>query len=171
MTKTILKVIVALSAGAYFLNYALQTDGWIFLNNADLIIHEAGHVIFWPFGAFMHILGGSLNQVLVPIIFVVYFYTQKQFYSAALTLFWVGENLIYVATYAGDAVKMQLPLLGGDNVIHDWNWLLTYTGQLNHTDQIAGTIKTLGILTIVAATIWATYSALRNDGKTHERQI
>ena len=169
-TKTILKIVLALLAGAYFLNYAFQPVGWIFLNNADLIIHEAGHVIFSPFGDFIHILGGSLNQVLVPIIFVIYFYINRQFYSAALTLFWVGENLIYVSIYAGDSVKLQLPLLGGDNVIHDWNWLLSYTHQLNHTDQIAGFIRTLGIITIIVAMVWAIISAL-GDEKNYEKQI
>lgn len=166
-TKTILKILVAILAGAYFLNYAFQPTGWIFLNNADLLIHEAGHVIFYPFGDFMHVLGGSLNQVLVPLMFVIYFYINRQFYSAAIILFWVGENLIYVSIYAGDAVKLQLPLLGGDSSTHDWNWLLSYTHQLNHTDQIAGFIRGLGILTIIGAMVWAILSASHKEVDIH----
>lgn len=162
----IAKITAALILAAYFLNYAQSgPDAWIFLNNADLIIHEAGHWIFALFGQFMTVLGGSLNQVLIPFIFVVYFYINKQLYSAALTLFWVGENLINVSIYAGDAVKMQLPLLGGDGVIHDWNWLLIYLGQLHNTAQIAGGIKIAGILTILAAATWAIISAIKEDSK------
>jgi hypothetical protein len=158
--KQYLKIAVALLAAAYFFYYAATPYGWHFIDNVNLIIHEAGHWIFWPFGMFMHILGGSLNQVLVPIIFVVYFYLQNDNYSAALVLFWVGQNLINVSVYAGDAVKMQLPLLGGEGVIHDWNWLLIYTGQLHHTDFIAGAIRAAGIVVLIIAAIWSITSAL-----------
>lgn len=37
-----------------------------FLDRVDLVFHEAGHVIFGPFGEFIGILGGSLMQVLIP---------------------------------------------------------------------------------------------------------
>jgi hypothetical protein len=167
LTMKILKIIAALIAAAYFFNYANQTDGWIFLNNFDLLIHEAGHWLFSPFGEFMHVLGGSLNQILIPIIFVVYFFINRKFYSAALTLFWVGENFIYVANYAADAVKMQLPLLGGDGVIHDWNWLLIYTGQLHYTAQIASGIKTMGILLLIMAMVWAIIAAWKDHSNTN----
>lgn len=162
MDKRILKIIVAVLASAYFFYYAATPYTWHFIDNANLLIHEAGHWIFWPFGDFMHILGGSLNQVLVPLLFVGYFYFEKEYYSAAITLFWVGQNLINVSVYAGDAVKMQLPLLGGDNVIHDWNWLLFDLGQLHHTAVIAGTIRTLGIVVLIIATIWAITAAFSN---------
>ena len=37
-----------------------------FLHLIDLVFHEAGHVIFAFFGRFIAVLGGSLNQVLIP---------------------------------------------------------------------------------------------------------
>ena len=160
-----LKVIVALVATAYFLWCAVYPGNWHFIDGANLLLHEGGHIIFMPFGEFLYILGGSLTQVMLPLLFVIYFYWQKQQYSAALVLFWVGENLLNVSVYAGDAVKMQLPLLGGDNVIHDWNWLLVYTGQLHHTDGIALTIRTLGTLAILAAAVWSLWSAFKPSAK------
>ena len=39
-----------------------------FLHLINLLFHEAGHIIFSPFGQFMTMLGGSLMQVLVPIV-------------------------------------------------------------------------------------------------------
>jgi uncharacterized membrane protein len=39
-----------------------------FLHLIDLVFHEAGHVIFGLFGRFIAVIGGSLNQVLVPVI-------------------------------------------------------------------------------------------------------
>src|SRR5258705_269533 len=39
-----------------------------FLHLVNLPFHEAGHYIFLPLGEFMTILGGSLMQVIVPIV-------------------------------------------------------------------------------------------------------
>lgn len=55
-----------------------QYGGVPLLGGIDLAIHEFGHMLFMPFGvAFlghtMVILGGSLTQVMVPLIFVLYF--------------------------------------------------------------------------------------------------
>jgi len=159
MNKKYFKLAVAIFAALYFFYYVSSSADWHFIDNVNLLIHEAGHWIFWPLGEFMHVLGGSLNQVLVPLLFVIYFYIQKQFYSSALVLFWVAQNLINVSVYAGDALRMQLPLLGGDEVIHDWNWLLLYTGQLRHTAAIAQTIEIFGILLGITAAIWAIKSS------------
>ncbi|MBP9812342.1 zinc ribbon domain-containing protein, partial [Candidatus Gracilibacteria bacterium] len=41
-----------------------------FIHGVNLIFHEAGHVIFMPFGKFMTILGGSLFQCMLPAILV-----------------------------------------------------------------------------------------------------
>lgn len=155
------KLIIAIAASAYFFWCAYDPSQWHFIDNANLLIHEGGHVMFIFFGMFMYVLGGSLMQVLLPALFVIYFFQRKEYYSSALTLFWVGENLLSVSVYAGDAVKMQLQLLFGDNSIHDWNWLLIYMGQLHHTTGIALTIRIAGTLTILAAAAWSILSAVQ----------
>jgi hypothetical protein len=63
----------------------------------NLLIHEAGHVIFMPFGEFISIAGGSLFQLIVPAVFAAYFFRRGQFFSAALVLFWLGESMLNVA--------------------------------------------------------------------------
>ena len=48
---------------------ALSGNGVLgFIHLIDLVFHEAGHPIFGVFGRFMGVLGGSLNQVLVPVV-------------------------------------------------------------------------------------------------------
>ena len=42
-----------------------------FIHGIDLVFHEAGHVIFGFFGEFLAVLGGSLTQVLMPMIATV----------------------------------------------------------------------------------------------------
>jgi hypothetical protein len=153
------KIAVAVIAAAYFFYYAQSTGTWHFIDNVNLIIHEAGHTIFSPFGDFIHILGGSLFQVLVPMVFSGYFFFRGQYYSGALSLYWVGQNLMNVSVYARDAIVMQLPLLGGDGVIHDWN----YINVLPHTGQIAATIYGAGLGVMVIAFALSFYFSLIPD--------
>ena len=47
--------------------YLRSADGWIpVLDSLNLVFHEAGHPLFSPFGETLHILGGTLMQLLVP---------------------------------------------------------------------------------------------------------
>src|SRR3712207_7366884 len=52
---------------------------------------------------------------------------------------------LFRSVYAGDAVAMQLPLLGGDDSMHDWNWMLDELGLLSRTREVAGAIRALGL--------------------------
>ncbi|HWT02679.1 MAG TPA: hypothetical protein VN256_20700 [Pyrinomonadaceae bacterium] len=156
-----LKLGFAVAAAAYFLWAAAHPDSWRLIDGVNLVIHEAGHVVFRPFGEFLAIAGGSLFQVIVPAVFAGYFYFNNKPYSCALVLFWAGESLLNVSVYAADSVAMQLPLLGGDNSIHDWNYLLEHLGLLRQTAGIAFLIRALGTLLIIFAAAWAIRTALR----------
>jgi len=116
------------------------------LDGANLIFHEAGHILFSPFGDFMQYLGGSLMQVAIPVTCAVYFWLHEQRGSAAVALFWAGESLTNVAIYVADARRMELPLIGGD---HDWNYLLDRLNLLNQADSLGRFVFVLGILTIL----------------------
>jgi hypothetical protein len=130
------KIALAILAAWYFLDIAKNPSEWHFLNNADLIFHEAGHTLAFFLPTFLIFLAGSAFQVIVPIVFSFYFFIKRQFYSASLILFWVGESLINVSVYAKDAIAMNLPLLGGDGTMHDWNNMLSMTGLLKYTNTI-----------------------------------
>ena len=138
-----------------------------FLDNVDLPIHETGHLLFRPFGEFMMVAGGSLFQVIMPAVFVGYFVWRKQFYSAAIVGFWVGQSILNVWVYAADAVKMQLVLTSGftgsEGSFHDWNYLLEHTGLLNSTGKVAGLIRFLGTAVIVASAVSAVYLSFKPD--------
>ncbi len=156
-----LKVIIVLLFTYYLYNCIKTPDDFHYIQGVDLILHEAGHIIFIFFGRFVNILGGSLNQVLIPFIFSAYFFLRKEIYSGSIVLMWIGESITNVAIYAKDAIIMQLPLLGGDSVIHDWNYLLSTLNILKYTDIIGGIIYYLGISVIVIGAILALYSSFR----------
>src|SRR6266404_7056028 len=81
------------------------------------------------------VLGGSLNQVLVPAVCTAVFLTRQQYGSAAVTLFWVGQNLADVAVYIADGRAMALPLLA-EGLIHDWNFILGRLGLLYRAESL-----------------------------------
>lgn len=130
-----------------------------FIHGANLIFHEAGHILFMPFGEFMTILGGSLNQILIPAIICGYFFVKNQRYASAITLFWVGENFWDVSIYAKDADSMVLPLLGGNDEAHDWHNLLTILDWLPYTQIVGNLIYTIGTILYLIAIPAAFYFA------------
>jgi len=135
-----------------------------FLHGVNLVFHEAGHLIFGFFGRFVAVLGGSLNQVLIPAVCVVAFLRTHQRASAAVALFWTGQSLADVAVYAADGRAMALPLLA-EGLIHDWNYILGHTGLLQHAEAIgrlmfgAGALLMLGALAFLALDLLRAWGA------------
>ena len=161
------KTIVAAVFTIYFFWCAYAPENAYFTHLINLPIHEAGHILFRIFGEFMGIAGGSLLQILVPVVFFGYFVYYKKPFSASIVLFWVGNNFLDVYVYANDAVVMQLPLLSGltgaEGGFHDWNYLLSESGLLHKTRLIAKIIWFSGILTIVAGAIGSIFYAVKGE--------
>jgi hypothetical protein len=170
MTISYPKLVFAALLSLYFLSIAYAPLNGSFLDLVDLPVHETGHLLFRLFGEFMMIAGGSLFQVIVPAVFVGYFIWNDKYYSAAIVLFWVGQSVLNVFVYASDAVVMQLVLTSGltgsEGSFHDWNYLLTETGLINSTKAVAGLIRFLGTLTILAAGIGAIYYSIYPQDET-----
>jgi hypothetical protein len=158
-----MKFFLSLAVACYCFYYLYTIEAWHFIDNVDLVIHEAGHVVFSIFGNFMYIAGGSLGQLIMPGLFLWYFWSAHQRASASIMTYWLAVNFFSVAHYASDAVNMRLELLGGDTSGHDWHNLLSMTHLLGRTTTIANFIYLLGILSIILGIFWA-YQALLEDG-------
>jgi hypothetical protein len=135
--------------------------GMSFLHLINLPFHEAGHILFIPFGQFMTVLGGSLFQVIVPASLTVIFLTKhRDVFGAAVTWWWVGENLVDLAPYIDDARTLQLVLIGGKTGAevegHDWERILMTLGWL-HLDHTLGRLAhAFGVIIMLSALAWAT---------------
>lgn len=138
-----------------------------FLHLPDLVFHEAGHVLFSPFGRFMTVLGGSLFQVLVPVICLLTFVRQNNPLGAAICTWWTGQNLIDLAPYIADARRLQLVLLGGYTGAevegHDWEYLLTTLRALRYDVALGRTAQAVGTLLMIAAVLWSVRLARRGE--------
>lgn len=150
-SKGFLKAIFFSLAAVYFIYCAADRQGFHFFDNVDLVVHEAGHVLFFPFGEFLNVAGGTILQLLAPMVFVLYFLFKRDFYSVGIVSFWLGQSFVNVARYAADAVEMNLSLLGGGN--HDWNFLLAQTGALAEAQTVSNAFYYAGIAIICAGII------------------
>jgi len=139
-------------------------EHWDPLDDLNLAVHEAGHLVFSAFGETLTILGGSLFQVIVPLTFVGYFARTKQRYAAAVTMAWVGVNLLNVARYIGDARAQELPLLGGEDSIHDWWYLLINWDLLPRDTVIARWVHFFGVVAFLTSMLGG-FMTLKASGR------
>ncbi len=136
-----------------------ELAGHSFFHNVSLPFHEAGHIIFSFLGSFMGVLGGSLTQVLIPVVCLIAFLKRNDVFAASVALWWTGQNFIDMAPYINDARAQQLMLLGGvtgQDVpgYHDWNNILGRLGLLRLDHAIANTSHFFGAALMVSAFVW-----------------
>ena len=134
------------------------------LGGIDLAIHEFGHMLFMPFGIpflgrTMVILGGSLTQVCVPLIFMLYFLRNREgardSHAAMVCLWWSSMNLVDVSVYCADARAGVLMLISGETGQesdgHDWNNLLHIWHALDKDTIIAHRMRGVAWLACVVS--------------------
>jgi hypothetical protein len=143
---------------AAFLAYAFSAHGgFLFIDMANLIVHEGGHNLFGWFGPTIGLWGGTLLQWLVPFLLAAYFLSQRQIAGFVFCLFFFFENWLYTATYMADARAMVLPLVTtGDPEFarHDFNAIFSSLGVLNYDTTIAAVVRVLGWCGMIAVVIW-----------------
>ncbi|MBI2568959.1 MAG: hypothetical protein HYV63_18210 [Candidatus Schekmanbacteria bacterium] len=155
-------------------------NGWsgglarFFIHAINTPFHEAGHVLFGIFGSFMRVLGGSLNQVLVPLVCLTAFLWRRNGFAAAMMLWWAGDNLVEVAIYVGDAREQELVLLGGvtgaeQPGYHDWNNILGHLQMLQWDRTLASVTRFWGVSFMLVALAWGLY--LLADSRKHLKPL
>ena len=132
-----------------------------FFHLVNTPFHEAGHVFFQFGGRFLHSLGGTLGQFLMPLICMVTLLLRtRDAFGASFCFWWFGENFADIAPYINDARAGVLPLLGGNTGrtspygFHDWEFLLTETGLRQYDTAIAQASHTFAVLLMCMALVW-----------------
>lgn len=128
----------------------------------DLAIHETGHLLFTPFGELMHVLGGSLFQLLVPAAFMASFARRGDRFAVSIVAWWLAQNCWNISVYVADARAQALPLVGGGE--HDWWYLLGRAGWLERDLQLSRFIHLVGVAIFGVAMVMAwQHAALRTS--------
>ncbi len=107
----------------------------------------------------MTILGGSLDQILMPLVCLATFLIKtRDPFGASVALWWTAESCMDIAPYIDDARAMDLMLLGGvtgkETDGHDWNNLLTLLSWLEYDHRLAHLAYNIGILLMLVSFAW-----------------
>ena len=122
-------------------------------------LHELGHEVFHPFGAWLQTAGGTLTQLAAPVVGLVMFRRQGDWFAVSIAIAWLATNLFGIAVYMGDARARELPLAsphtgvlsGADArgvVGHDWEYLLGNAGLLHLDTTLAAGVHGGAIATM-----------------------
>ncbi len=121
-------------------------------------IHEFGHVLFMPFGEFLRLLGGSLVQAGLPLVFGAIFLARRDPFAAAVMLWWSAVAVIDIAPYVYDAQQPQHVLLTGrtgETGAHDFIDVLGDLGLLKRAQSVGYGVHRFGILMLAVSFVWA----------------
>jgi hypothetical protein len=146
------------------LPYLFSAFPWTFIDGANLMFHEAGHFLLAGFGYQMTILGGTLLQLLIPLICTLYFLKSKQFLGFIFGLWWLGVNLVNVGIYMADANTLALPLIGDGT--HDWQMLFSIWRLSSMAEIIGNLVRGLGTVMMIAAGVMAVFTGGLHSPKT-----
>ena len=132
-------------------------------------VHELGHLLWAPFGEFMAVAGGSLNQLLVPVGAGALMLYYGDYFGLAAAGAWLSSSLSGLSTYIGDARALELDLVSmGQDSVHDWNYLLGQLGILKYDTSIASDVHKLGWV-VLAVSVgfggWICWVMRAGDGK------
>lgn len=143
------------------LDYRSGEIGGSFLHGPLLLFHEAGHVVFSPFGKWLMFLGGTLGQLLLLAVIVgAFLWKNRDPFGAAVGLWLLGVSLLDVAPYMYDALDPQLVLLSGhvgEAGGHDWIYLFESLGLRPQAQAIGALTHKLGALVLLLALGWAAW--------------
>ena len=143
-----------------FLIYAATNrSGFLFLDYVNLMVHEAGHFFFSWFGYTITILGGTLGELIVPLLCAVYFFVRRETTAVTFCGFWFFENFPYIGAYMADARAQSLPLVGSGD--HDWAILFGQWGLLMQDQKIGSTMRAIGWLGMFASVAWLAWQTYR----------
>jgi hypothetical protein len=131
----------------FFIHAATDTDGFLILDNVNLMFHEGGHFLL----GFLGLIGGTIGEMVFPWATFWTFFSRRELVGTSFGAFWIGEDLRYVGWYMGDAQAMALPLLGAGD--HDWNILLTDWGMLDKATALGSALRGIGWLLMLGAAL------------------
>ncbi len=145
------RLILIAGLALFYLQWFTHKNYFSPLDFINLAFHEAGHVLLGFFPRFIVMAAGTLSQLFFPAVCLVHLMRRGANLGWQLCLFWIGESLLNISVYAGDALDQALPLVGGGE--HDWTYLLTEIGLIAHPRGVERAIFLAGSAVI----FWSFY--------------
>lgn len=142
----------SLGFGWFLVLLKTDEDGFVFLDHVNLVFHEAGHPIFGLLGPTLGLYGGTLGQLVMPLLVLGTFRRQGHAVGCAVAALWFFENFLNIARYMADARAQVLPLVGGGE--HDWADIFTRWGVLASDTAIAQLVSAAGWVGMLVSWAW-----------------
>ena len=132
------------------------------MHPVDLIFHEAGHALLFWAPTLVHVLGGTIGQLAMPMVLTAAFAVKnRNLFDAGACLWWFGQSAADCAPYIADARALRLPLItgytGAEVEGHDWEYILGRLNLLPWDQEIAAAFLWTGRGVMVLA--WLTCAA------------
>ena len=133
---------------------------WTIFYGITLGFHEMGHLVFAWAPHFITVIMGSVFQIAIPIICVIYFARQPDYYGMSVGGFWLSYSLYELSAYVGDARSKDLPLVGfasSEDLEHDWAYILGKLHMLPLDHVFAFLLRLGGLLAGVGSCAFAVW--------------
>lgn len=167
------QVVLVSVLAAVVLYFGNTGERWLpLLDSANLAFHEAGHPLFGLLNDRLGVYGGTLMQLILPLITAGSFRKRRDAPATSLALIWLFENFFNIARYMADARVQTLPLVGSGD--HDWAEIFSRWHVLHLDRHIAGLTTALGVLGVLAACLglaklWTRQRAALPHARTLQR--
>jgi hypothetical protein len=144
-----------------------DTTRWTIFYGITLGFHEMGHLLFAWAPDLICALMGSVFQIAVPVVTIILFYRQPDFFGVSVGGFWLSYSMFELSAYVADARSKDLPLVGfaaQEDLEHDWAKIL---GKLHMLplDHFLGFLLKTGAVIVGAAScalaVWLLVTMLR----------
>lgn len=148
-------------AGAWAMGLALAYMGWAMwahnwvtpLDQASLAFHEAGHPAIGILSERLMVYGGSIFQLLFPLLVCHHFKKRGEALGFVFGLGWLSTALHSMGVYIADARAQALPLVGNGDRLHDWAEILGRWGLLEW-DKALGSLAAGASWIALLAAAW-----------------
>jgi hypothetical protein len=151
---------------AILLAYLVWCD-WRLLRDPDsstifagitLAFHEMGHLLTAFLPHLICAAAGSGMQLLIPIVVIIIFRRQDDYFGMAVGGFWLSFSAFDVARYVADARSMDLPLVGfSPDPEHDWNFILGTLHMLPADHFLAFVLRVAAMLVGIGSLTFAVW--------------
>ena len=154
----------AVGMGVLVLLIYKSEPGFVFIvDHANLLFHEAGHPIIGMFSQRLETYGGTIGQLVFPVVLTISFWRKREPLSFAASVVWFFENWLNIARYMADARVQLLPLVGGGD--HDWARIFGRWHVLAKDTQIAAIVGHSGWIGICVTCLWVVWMWWRGRGE------
>lgn len=131
----------------------IRGNGTPLVHALNTAIHRLGHAMSGWAGESGHLLGGTVLQLLIPAgLAALLRWKLDQPLATLACVWWLGDNLVHIGSYLGDAIHRGAPIAGD---VHAWEYLMRRwdlaahaerMGQILHWSGVALMIATLALL-------------------------